>query len=218
MTDSNPFEMVEIPSVKTKGRKEKNMEYDEVQRLLKAIDGEGEVRFSQFVRFLLYSAARRNEILYLKAEDLSLEALCMVVNAQKTNKELALPINKALKRVIDGMDLPESGYIFTSRSSMWKKEASLPPWNEDWVTHRFKWYIRKLGLPEEYSLHSLRHTYATHLRKQGVPLDIVQKLLGHASSRTTSENYDHSAALHFRAQADLVDFEPNEEADDECGA
>ena len=38
-------------------------------------------------------------------------------------------------------------------------------------------------------------------------MDIVQKLLGHASSRTTSENYDHTIALHFRDQADLVDFE-----------
>jgi hypothetical protein len=38
----------------------------------------------------------------------------------------------------------------------------------------------------------------------------VQKLLGHSSPRTTSENYDHSIAVHFRAQADLVDFEDEE--------
>jgi len=210
LADNNPFEIVEVASWKKRDGREKDMEYDEVRLLLTAIDEEGEERFGQFIRFLLYSAARRNEILYLKVEDLDLQAMTMRIRSEKTDRDLDLPINKALRRVIGAMRLPVSGYIFTSKSTMWGKEKDKRPWNKDWVTHRFKWYIRKLGLPESYSLHSLRHTYATYLRKRGVPVDIVQKLLGHASSRTTSENYDHSIALHFRAQADLVDFESEE--------
>ena len=71
----------------------------------------------------------------------------------------------------------------------------------------FKKSLRDADLPEYYSLHSLRHTYATHLRSKGVPLDIVQKLLGDSSSKTTDDFYDHSIALHFRTQADMVDFD-----------
>jgi integrase len=68
------------------------------------------------------------------------------------------------------------------------------------------------GLPDEYSLHSLRHTYATHLREKGVPRDIIQSLLGHSSPDTTTI-YDHSDALYFRQFADMVDFEEVEGSD-----
>jgi integrase len=79
--------------------------------------------------------------------------------------------------------------------------------NKDFVTHKFKEYIRAASLPEHHTLHSLRHTYATYLRQKGVPLDIIYRLLGHSSPVVTSEHYDHTIAIHFRQQADLVDFE-----------
>lgn len=41
-------------------------------------------------------------------------------------------------------------------------------------------------------VHDLRHTYASHLVREGIPLRLVQDLLGHASSRTT-ERYAHLA-------------------------
>lgn len=81
--------------------------------------------------------------------------------------------------------------------------------NYSMVIRIFEKYVLAAGLSAHYSLHSLRHTYATYLRTKGASLDIVQKLLGHASSCTTDDTCDHSLALHFRAQADLVDFEPD---------
>lgn len=42
------------------------------------------------------------------------------------------------------------------------------------------------------TVHDLRHTYASHLVLDGVPLRVVQELLGHASIRTT-ERYSHLA-------------------------
>jgi integrase/recombinase XerD len=68
------------------------------------------------------------------------------------------------------------------------------PLNKSYVTHRFKAYVRECGLSEEFHLHSLRHTYSTHLIQKGVPIDIVQKLLGHSSPKITADNYDHSVA------------------------
>ncbi len=43
-----------------------------------------------------------------------------------------------------------------------------------------------LGLPHDATLHSLRHSFATHLIKSGVDISTVQKLLGHVDIRTTS--------------------------------
>lgn len=206
-TKANPFGMVEV----SKGRQiepgEKDMSYEEVRQLLKTIDENGEERFALYVRFILYTGCRRNEILFLLWENIDMENLCLKVRAQKTSKSLLLPINKALKRVLDEVELKGKGYVFQTESTSRGVKLKDQPWHKDWVTWHFKQFVMKAGLPGHYSLHSLRHTYATYLHQKGVPIDIIQKLLGHASPRTTSDNYDHSIALHFRAQADMVDFE-----------
>ncbi len=93
------------------------------------------------------------------------------------------------------------GFLQNAQSSEEVKQ------DKNFVTHKFKEYIRAAALPEHYALHSLRHTYATYLRQKGVPLDIIFRLLGHSSPAVTSEHYDHTNATHFRNQADLVDFE-----------
>jgi integrase len=205
--DSNPFDAVEV----SKGRQivpgEKDMSIDEVRKLLATIDESGDERFGLYVRIVLYTGCRRNEILFLHWEDIDLVNRALKIKAEKTSKILLLPINKALYRIFEEIEIQNEGFVFQTKSNSRGAKNKSKPWHEDWATFRFKQFIEKAGLPDRYSLHSLRHTYATHLRQKEVPIDIVQKLLGHSSPRTTSDNYDHSVALHFRAQADLIDFE-----------
>ena len=55
------------------------------------------------------------------------------------------------------------------------------------------WHLcRRLKLPRGASLHTLRHTHATHMLVGGVPLQVVSERLGHSSVRVTAEVYAHS--------------------------
>ena len=57
------------------------------------------------------------------------------------------------------------------------------------VAHWFKKAMDAMGL--DYNFHCLRHTYATYLLSNGVPLKFVQEQLGHSTPQTTLNVYNH---------------------------
>ena len=64
------------------------------------------------------------------------------------------------------------------------------PLHGNFVGEEFRDQRKRTGLPKRFTFHTLRHTFASWLVTQGVPLRHVQAYLGHASIRTT-EIYAH---------------------------
>jgi hypothetical protein len=71
----------------------------------------------------------------------------------------------------------------------------------------FKRAVSRAGLPAEFVFHGLRHTYASELVRQGVPLDVVARQLGHADTRTVVNTYGHLAET-FREEMIRTRFTP----------
>jgi site-specific recombinase XerD len=68
----------------------------------------------------------------------------------------------------------------------------------------FKEALIKAGIKKDVVVHSLRHSYATHLHENGLDIRYIQELLGHKSTRTT-EIYTHVSRRNLIAVRSPID-------------
>ena len=78
----------------------------------------------------------------------------------------------------------------------------------------FRAALKECGIFKKASVHTLRHSYATHLMEKGVSLRLIQEYLGHKSPKTTAI-YTHLTTkvkdIGFQAITELLDgFDKND--------
>jgi integrase len=79
---------------------------------------------------------------------------------------------------------------------------------KDEISKTFKKYIRKLKCDDRLHFHSLRHTAATWMVQEGVPIFEVQKLLGHTSI-TVTQIYAHLATSQLHSAVEKLEIHLN---------
>jgi hypothetical protein len=99
-------------------------------------------------------------------------------------------------RMIEGKGSKD--HVFRSdKSKVWQRQH----------TNLFRRAVREAGLPDDFVFHGLRHTYASDLIRQGVPIEVVARQLGHADIRTVADTYGHIAEQ-FREEQIRTRFSP----------
>ncbi len=166
----------------------KALSYEEVQRLLSAVEIKEEISFRDrlFLEFMYATGLRISEALSLKILDLSLENNFVRV-VGKGNRERIVPfytrIKSLLKEYLEEVHPKISRgnpYLFPNYRG--ERMSRIGGWKI------IKGYARKVGLDYKVHPHVLRHTFATHMLLGGCDIRTLQELLGH-SSITTTERY-----------------------------
>jgi site-specific recombinase XerD len=79
------------------------------------------------------------------------------------------------------------------------------PYSARSIQHILEKTLRKINLDHKgYSIHTLRHSYATHLLEQGTDLPAIRLLLGHSSLSQTMQ-YVHISTQHMRTVVNPYD-------------
>ncbi|WP_261991022.1 tyrosine-type recombinase/integrase [Paenibacillus polymyxa] len=155
---------------------------NEVMRLLKAVKN---LKYKTILYLTYTSGLRVSEVVRLRLEDYDRERKVLKVRQGKGRKDRQTLLSEAAFAVVEQ-------YIEVEQPADW-----LFPGQREGrhLTERsaqkvFEKALAEVGIRKQVSIHSLRHSFATHLLENGIDLRYIQELLGHQSVRTT-ERYTH---------------------------
>ena len=185
---SNPTDEIDRPKIEKKIPEFLTLE--EVSSLLNfEVNNEFEARNKAILELLYSSGLRISELTSLELSNIDLDE-CLVRVMGKGSKERIVPLGDyaidALKEYIyfyrPIFNKNNSSYVFlNNRGGVLSRQFIFKVIKEECI---------KKGIRKNVSPHTLRHTFATHLLKNGADLRIIQELLGHENLSTT-QIYTH---------------------------
>jgi integrase/recombinase XerD len=150
---------------------------EEVERLLKAV-GDRKLRTALMT---IYSAGLRiSEAMRLTAHDIDSARMVICVRQGKGSKDRYTVLSKQLLGIL-------RDYWRATRPSHWLFPGRNPsrPMTKRTLQLACQRAAKAAGLSKSVTVHTLRHSFATHLLEQGVDIRVIQDLLGHRHIKTT---------------------------------
>ena len=187
----------EVDKLRVKEKKFRFLTIEEVNTFLSAC--------SSFMKpiFLtaIHTGLRKSELFRLEWEDIDFERQYVLVS----NKEAAHTKNYRNREIPMSSQLVDEfkklkAEFENGHGQVFRKRDGTPHRGE--VRRPLESVIKQTGL-KRFTLHDLRHTFASHLIMEGVDLPTVQKLMGHANI-TTTMIYAHLAPDHLKNAIDRL--------------
>lgn len=122
---------------------------------------------------------RIGEALSIKLADISREEMLIYIRAAKGQKDRRVPITPKLLTAL------ETYYRLYRPRTLLFEGPRRRPYSQSSARNVFNRSCKAAGIRRAATLHTLRHSYATHLLEKGVGLRYIQDLLGHSSPKTT---------------------------------
>ena len=135
----------------------------------------------RIVLALIYSAGLRGqEVINLRLSDVDFERMTIHIRQSKYKKDRIVPLSPT-------MALGLKRYLKAENPHCWLFNGKQP--SSQYSIRGLSWVMRenlkKTSISKQVNLHTLRHTYATHLLEEGLNIVTLKDLLGHAEITTT---------------------------------
>lgn len=152
---------------------------------------------------LTYSSGLRvSEVVKLRLDDLNQERKTVRVRQGKGRKDRLTVLSDQALAVLQQYtrELPDrAAWLFPG-------QYEGRPLTERSAQKIFEHALAASGIAKQAGIHSLRHSFATHLLEGGIDLRYIQELLGHSSSRTT-QRYTHVSTKDISRNKSPLDME-----------
>ncbi|MDZ4844733.1 MAG: tyrosine-type recombinase/integrase [Chitinophagales bacterium] len=164
-----PFSEHRLPEVLSK---------DEVQRVLNAT---GNIKHKAMLSLIYSCGLRIGELITMKITDLDKSRNLIKIVQAKGKKDRYAPYSDKLKALLrqyyDNWKPQPKLYLFEGQygERYTNRSAALV----------LKGALQKCGIKKRATLHTLRHSFATHLLEAGTDIRYIQELLGHNNPKTT---------------------------------
>ncbi|MGB6107742.1 MAG: site-specific integrase [Mycobacterium sp.] len=183
--------------MKRSGRLPEPLSREEVARLLDAAENQKH----RVLMMTAYSAGLRvSELVRLKPQDIHSDRMLIRVNQGKGRKDRYTLLSQ---RLLDEL----RAYWRESRPELWlfpnhSRTDHMPTCTPARAFYRLK---QRAGITHGHGIHTLRHSFATHLLEAGVDLRTIQILMGHTSLNTTVK-YLHVTEKHLEQTKSPLDL------------
>jgi site-specific recombinase XerD len=184
---------VEIPKIRVPGDARIPSVWDQelVVRLLDAVDRSSTKGKRDYAILLLACrlGLRAGDIRTLKLDQLHWEDSVIEITQSKTGIPFRLPLPEEVGAAL--IDYLKSGRPQTAHREVFLKvNPPFDPFKENSNLYHIITYWRRLAgitfrTPHKRGIHSLRHTLATQLQKEGTPITTIAAILGHTSLEST---------------------------------
>ncbi len=202
-------ELKSVPRPKRERRLPVVLSRQEVQRLFDVV---GNIKHKALFMMAYDAGLRLSEILNLSIEDIDSGRMVIRICQAKGKKDRYGRLSKGLLTLLREYwraDRPET-LLFPGACRHKRYDVSTP----GLILKRL---CRKAGITKCVSMHTLRHSFATHLLEAGTNLRVIQQLLGHSSIQTTCL-YTHISIEELREAPSPMELLEDSAADDEADA
>lgn len=182
------FSLVRVPQPK---RLPAVLSREEVRRLLTTVR---EPRFRVALELIYACGLRISEAVNLEIKDIKSDRHAIHIRDAKGGKDRLVPLPASMLEQLRIFWLTHKNrrWLFPgpgsgpSKKSATRQACAEGPMSIFSLQHTFKLAREAAGLPDGVCVHTLRHSYATHLLEEGVSLRQISAYLGHSSLDTTA--------------------------------
>lgn len=154
---------------------------EEIRLILSVVDN---LKHRCILMTIYSGGLRLSEVVGLRVSDIDSQRMLIFIKGAKGNKDRYTILSKELLRWL-------REYYKRERPPEWLFEGVTGgQYSMRSVQNIMKEAVRKAGVKKHATVHTLRHSFATHMLENGTDLRYIQNLLGHNSSKTT-EIYTH---------------------------